>query len=164
MMMYNHGMKGDMQQLIDKYKLVPHPEGGYFREVFRSGQKVFSTVADAKRDAVTHIYFLLIKGQVSRFHKVLHDEIWNFYEGSPLRLVQYDGTKLQEEIVGGTSGSYVSFVAGGLYQAAESTGEYSLVGCTVAPGFDFGDFSFLSDDPDAVSAFIQKNTGYEKFV
>ena len=153
-----------MEQLIDKYKLVPHPEGGYFREVFRSGQKVFSSVADAKRDAVTHIYFLLTTGQVSRFHRVLHDEIWNFYQGSPLRLMQYDGTKVQEEIIGAGCSSYVSFVAGGLYQAAESTGEFSLVGCTVAPGFDFGDFSFLGDDPDAVQDFIHKYPEYEKFV
>ena len=153
-----------MEQLIDRYKLVPHPEGGYFREVFRSGHKVFSSVADAKRDAVTHIYFLLTTGQVSRFHTVLHDEIWNFYQGSPLRLVQYDGTKLQEEIIGAGCSSYVSFVAGRLYQAAESTGEYSLVGCTVAPGFDFGDFSFLSDDPETVHDFIHKHPEYEKFV
>ena len=157
-------MKGDMQQLIDKYKLVPHPEGGYFREVFRSGQTVFSSVAHTNRDAVSHIYFLLTKGQVSRFHKVLHDEIWNFYAGAPLRLMKYDGGRIEEEIIGTDGNSYVSFVAGGLYQAAESTGEYSLVGCTVAPGFEFGDFSFLSDNPDAVTDFMQKHHEYEKFV
>jgi predicted cupin superfamily sugar epimerase len=157
-------MINEMEQLIDKYKLVPHPEGGYFREVFRSGQKVFSSVADAKRDAVTHIYFLLITGQVSRFHKVLHDEIWNFYQGSPLRLVQYDGGKIEEEIIGVDCSSYVSFVAGGLFQAAESTGEYSLVGCTVAPGFDFTDFSFLSDDATAITNFMHKHPEYDKFV
>jgi predicted cupin superfamily sugar epimerase len=157
-------MKGYLQQLIDKYKLVPHPEGGYFREVFRSGQVVFSAAADQDRDAVTHIYFLLTNGQVSRFHKVLHDEIWNFYEGSPLRLLKYDGGKIEEEIIGTNCSSYVSFVAGGFYQAAESTGEYSLVGCTVAPGFDFADFSFLNDNAETVTDFMHKHPEYEKFV
>jgi predicted cupin superfamily sugar epimerase len=125
---------------------------------------VFSAVVDANRDAVTHIYFLLTKGQVSRFHKLLHDEIWNLYEGSPLRLIKYDGDKIEEEIIGAVCSCYVSFVAGGLYQAAESMGGYSLVGCTVAPGFDFADFSFLSDDAKVVTNFMHKHSEYEKFV
>lgn len=153
-----------MQELIDRYELVPHPEGGYFREVFRSEQQVFSSVADADRNTVTHIYFLLARGQVSRFHKVLHDEIWNFYEGFPLRLLQYDGGKIEEEIIGADCSNYVSFVTGGRFQAAESTGEYSLVGCTVAPGFDFADFSFLSDDTTAITDFMHNYSEYDKFV
>lgn len=153
-----------MQQLIDKYALVPHPEGGYFQEVFRSGQTVFSSVAGASRDAVTHIYFMLTNGQVSRFHKVLHDEIWNFYEGAPLRLVKYDAGKVSEQIIGADCTNYVSFVVGGMYQAAESTGDYSLVGCTVAPGFDFRDFSFLSDDAGTVTDLMHKHPEYVKFL
>ena len=138
-----------MQHLIDKYNLIPHPEGGYYRELFRSNQIVISSVPDQKRNAVTHIYFLLLRGQVSRFHKVLHDEIWNFYEGSPLRLIKFNGDKIEEVIIGKNSDSYVDVVPGGLFQAAETTGEYSLVGCTVAPGFDFADFSFLTN-PDLI--------------
>ena len=66
-----------MQNLIDKYKLIPHPEGGYYREVYRSEQTVKSFATNQDRKSVTHIYFLLLKGQVSRFHKVASDEIWN---------------------------------------------------------------------------------------
>jgi predicted cupin superfamily sugar epimerase len=73
-----------MQDLIDKYTLVPHPEGGYYAVVYESEQSVKSPIVNKVRKAVTHIYFLLLKGQVSLFHKVAHDEIWNFYEGDPL--------------------------------------------------------------------------------
>ena len=79
-----------MQNLIDKYKLVPHPEGGYYAVLYESEQTVMSPVVNKDRKAVTHIYFLLLKGQVSIFHKVAHDEIWNFYEGDPLKLIKYN--------------------------------------------------------------------------
>ena len=122
-----------MQNLIDKYKLVPHPEGGYYAVVYESKQSVKSPVVNKDRKAVTHIYFLLLKGQVSIFHKVAHDEIWNFYEGDPLKLIKYNGSKVEEDIIGSGCSDYASIVEGGVYQAAESTGVYSLVGCTVAP-------------------------------
>jgi predicted cupin superfamily sugar epimerase len=153
-----------MQQLIDKYDLRPHPEGGYYREVYRSIQRVISTVVDAERHAVTHIYFLLIKGQISRFHRVHHDEIWNFYEGAPLRLVTSNGEKVQEQLLGADCKAYFGIVEGGLYQAAESTGDYSLVGCSVAPGFDFADFSFLADVPELVQFLEHKAPKYRRFV
>lgn len=152
-----------MQHLIGKYNLVPHPEGGYYREVYRSNQCVKSPVNEQTRNAVTHICFLLLKGQVSRFHKVLHDEIWNFYEGSPLRLVKFNGEKIDEIIIGQNSESYVEVIPGGCFQAAETTGEYSLVGCTVAPGFDFADFSFLNN-PDLISRLQEKYPNYKKFL
>ena len=72
--------------LIDKLQLEPHPEGGYYRRVFESDKQVRSPVHQLPRPAMTHIYFLLLEGQVSRFHRVLHDEIWNHYAGAPLRL------------------------------------------------------------------------------
>ena len=137
-----------MQELIDRYQLQPHPEGGYYREIYRSNLKVVSPQNAAKRNAVTHIYFLLTQGQVSRFHRVLHDEIWNFYAGAPLRLITCDESGCEDELLGGQEGDYVAVVPGECYQAAESTGEYSLVGCSVAPGFDFSDFSFLADNDD----------------
>lgn len=118
--------------LIKKYKLQPHPEGGYFREVYRSEQELISGVANDKRNAVTHIYFLLKQGEFSKFHRVLHDEIWNFYEGAPLKLIEFDGEIIVEKVIG-DYGKYVSVVKGGVFQAAESTGEYTLVGCSVAP-------------------------------
>ena len=153
-----------MKDLIDKYKLVPHPEGGYYAVVYESEQSLTSPVVNKNRKAVTHIYFLLLKGQVSKFHKVAHDEIWNFYEGDPIKLIKYDGSKIEENIIGPGCSDYAAIVEGGLYQAAESIGGYSLVGCTVAPGFDFEDFSFLRDDLESKEKFLKKFSGYLKFV
>ena len=77
-----------MHPLVNKLGLEPHPEGGYYRQIYRSATQVSSPKHGLPRPAVTHIYFLLLKGQVSRFHRVLHDEIWNHYDGAPLTLYQ----------------------------------------------------------------------------
>ena len=153
-----------MQDLIDKYKLIPHPEGGYYAVVYESKQLVKSPVVNKVRKALTHIYFLLLKGQVSIFHKVVHDEIWNFYEGDPLKLIKYNGTKVEEVSIGSGCSDYASIVEGGVYQAAESTGDYSLVGCSVAPGFEFEDFSFLRDKLEMKEKFLKEFSNYRKFV
>ena len=153
-----------MQNLIDKYKLVPHPEGGYYAVVYESKQCVRSQVVNKDRKAITHIYFLLLKGQVSIFHKVAHDEIWNFYEGDPIKLIKYNGSKIEEDIIGSGCSDYASIVEGGIYQAAESTGVYSLIGCSVAPGFEFEDFSFLRDEFETKEKLLIEFPGYRKFV
>jgi hypothetical protein len=152
-----------MQELIEKYGLSPHPEGGYYREIYRSRQSVRSSLATADRQAVTHIYFLLTRGQISRFHRVLHDEIWNFYAGSPLRLVSFDGTTAGEQLLGPDTG-FAGVVEGGLFQAAETTGDYSLVGCTVAPGFEFEDFSFLTEFPALLRNLERNAEAYCRFI
>ncbi len=161
---HTKAMQDMMQQLIGRYNLQPHPEGGYYREVYRSRQTVVSPVVDAERQAVTHIYFLLTKGQVSRFHRVRHDEIWNFYEGAPLRLVTSDGVTVQEQLLGPGYTAYAGIVEGGLFQAAETTGDYSLVGCSVAPGFNFADFSFLADVPELLQRLEQNAPAYRRFL
>jgi predicted cupin superfamily sugar epimerase len=148
-----------IDSIIKKYDLKPHPEGGYFREIYRSAQEVISPISNETRNAATHIYFLLRKGQFSRFHRVLHDEIWNFYEGSALKLFEFDGKTINESIIG-EKGKYVSVIKGGLFQAAETTGDYTLVGCTVAPGFDFNDFSFISDEADALNRIHNQFPNY----
>ncbi len=132
--------------LIDSLKLTPHPEGGFYREIYQSDMQVSSPVTGKVRRAVSHIYFLLLKGQVSRFHCCTHDEVWNFYAGAPLRMYQLNQQQLTEAHIGTSEDGYVNIVPGGYYQAAESSGDYSLVGCSVAPGFDFADFSFI-DEP-----------------
>ncbi len=152
-----------MRQLIDHYGLLPHPEGGYYREIHRSALTVTSTAANAERSALTHIYFLLTKGQISRFHRVHHDEIWNFYEGSPLRLVTFDGSTVEEQLLG-PAGQYTCIVRGCVFQAAETTGDYSLVGCSVAPGFDFADFTFLADIPEGVDDLEKHAPSYRRFL
>ena len=151
-----------MKELIDRYGLRPHPEGGFYREIYRSPQTV-TAAAGAGRRALTHIYFLLLAGQISRFHRVCHDEVWNFYEGAPLTLVTFDGAEIRKQRLGPGS-AYAAVVAGGLFQAAESDGVYSLVGCTVAPGFEFADFSFLAEDPGLVRSLEQNAPDYCRFL
>ncbi|MHC4885124.1 MAG: cupin domain-containing protein [Planctomycetota bacterium] len=142
-------MNTRVSELIESLGLEPHPEGGYFREVYRSEQRLTSPVHGEERNAVTDIYFLLAEGQVSRLHKVLHDEIWHLYEGSPLELIEIDGETQEMTTVvldsGVTPPRYQYCISGGLWQAARPLGAYSLVGCTVAPGFDFADFTFLTE-------------------
>lgn len=157
-------METIMKNLIKKYDLAPHPEGGYFKEIYRSDQLIRSDFAEKKRNAVTHIYFLLIEGQISRFHRVLHDEIWNFYEGAPLELIQFDTKGIRKETLGPGCKGYAAIVPGNTWQAAASKGEFSLVGCTVAPGFDFADFSFLKDNPGELEGFRGGQTGYDHFL
>ncbi|WP_100643576.1 cupin domain-containing protein [Alteromonas facilis] len=141
-----------MQQLITSLNLKPHPEGGYFSEVFRSEHQVCSPQNGKSRNAMTHIYFLLLAGQKSRFHCVAHDEVWNFYAGAPLRLhhIRNNQPLTESQSVAcdtieiGNSPHFAHVINAGHWQAAESTGEYSLVGCSVAPGFDFEDFRFMN--------------------
>ena len=93
----------DADELIDLLGLEPHPEGGWYREIYRAEQSVASPATGDQRSAFTHIYFLLERGQVSRFHKVLHGEIWNFYAGAPLRLITFsaDPSQVTETQLGG---------------------------------------------------------------
>lgn len=138
-------MARNKHPLIEQFGLTPHPEGGFFRQIYQADAQVRSPVHGLPRPTVTHIYFLLLQGQVSRFHQVLHDEIWNHYAGAPLRLFQLHQQQLHEQRLGGAGDDYATVVPAGYYQAAESTGEFTFVGCTVAPGFDFADFSFIEE-------------------
>jgi len=118
--------------------LKPHPEGGYFRETFRD-------TATGARAASTAIYFLLARGERSHWHRVDAAEVWHHYAGAPLALEI--ATSEQGPIEHATLGSDLragelpqAVVPAGAWQAAESHGDWSLVGCTVAPGFEFKGF------------------------
>jgi predicted cupin superfamily sugar epimerase len=122
-------------RLIALLELKPHPEGGYFRETFRDG---------AGRGHSTAIYFLLKAGEVSRWHRVDAAEVWHFYRGAPLELrigkaVYVLGPDVEE------AQAPQVVVPPGAWQSARSLGEYTLVGCTVAPGFDFAHFEMAPD-------------------
>ena len=132
-------------KLIDKYHLIAHPEGGFYSEQFRSEHTVESPIANVQRPAMTHIYFLLTAGQVSRWHRVMHDEIWNVYEGAPLRIMTFNEGRINDMTLSDKT-HFFHVVNAGHYQAAETTGEYTLLGCSVAPGFDFADFCYVEDD------------------
>lgn len=136
------------QDLINELRLQPHPEGGYFREIFRSANKVQPLDERSARSALTTIYFLLVKGQHGRWHRVRSDETWHFYEGDPLEIYWIDGEDIVHRKVVGTGTSNVHpmcVVPAGCWQAARPLGEFSLMGCTVAPGFQFEDFEMLSE-------------------
>ena len=138
--------------LIQFLRLQPHPEGGYFREVFRSPATVQPHDDRDARPAITTIYFLLAAGQHSRWHRVASDEIWHYYEGDPLELFWIDeqGSTLHHHLLGTVDDTTqpVHVVPVGCWQAARPTGAYTLVGCSVGPGFDFTDFCMLGDLPE----------------
>jgi predicted cupin superfamily sugar epimerase len=122
--------------------LVPHPEGGHFRETFRD------LVTDASsRAASTAIYFLLAAGEVSRWHRVDAAEAWHWYAGAPLALTIADTggrrvLRLGADLAAGERPQAV--VPAGAWQQAESLGAWTLVGCTVAPGFQFAGFELAA--------------------
>jgi predicted cupin superfamily sugar epimerase len=122
------------QQLIESLGLAPHPEGGWYRQVFKSDAKVTRQADGATRSALTTIYFLLTAGSVSRPHRVSSDEVWHFYEGGALELTIGDDVVLLD------ADHRVRVVPANVWQSARPLGEYALVGCTVGPGFEFEDF------------------------
>lgn len=126
--------------------LVPHPEGGFFRETFRARASVAAPFAPVTRAASTAIYFLLHAGDFSAFHSVRSDEVWHHYLGATLELHTIDGfgqherVELGSNLMNGERPQWV--VPANTLQGARILGEgFGLFGCTVAPGFDFSDFS-----------------------
>ena len=144
-------MTSRADQLITALALKPHPEGGHYAEVHRSGALVQPLDGRGTRAALTTIYFLLAAGEVSRWHRVQSDEVWHFYEGAPLRhwIADPSGESITCVELGRVEGNQrpVRAVPAGSWQAARSSGEYTLVGCTVGPGFDFNDFMLATDSP-----------------
>ena len=125
-------------EIIARLELRPHPEGGHYRETFRD------QTADANgRSRSTSIYFLLARGERSHRHRIDAAEVWHYYAGDALTLRIADGNDTQHVGLG------ADFAAGEVpqaivpahaWQAAETTGDWTLVGCTVAPGFEFSKF------------------------
>ena len=131
--------------------LIDHPEGGRFREVFRSAESVVGSNG-VTRCALTHIYFSLNPGEVSRFHKVASDEVWNLYRGEGVILHTWDGSALPPRRItlSAHARRFCHVVPAGTWQAAEPVSETVLVGCSVAPGFEFSDFVLM--DPQSEDA------------
>ena len=138
-------------ELIATLDLRPHPEGGFYREIYRSASLVIPPDDRGPRAAVTTIYFLLPNGTHSRWHRVRSDEVWHLYEGGPLELLELraDASDLTRHRLASpreAAGWPVHTVRADHWQAARAIGDYALVGCTVAPGFEFADFRLLADD------------------
>jgi predicted cupin superfamily sugar epimerase len=137
------------QELIETLGLVPHPEGGFYRETFRA-TLTLEELPHGRRTASTAIYYLLPAGAVSALHRVRSDEVWHHYDGAGLALHLLDATgahtvaRLGRNYAAGERPQHV--VPAGVWQAAVPSGEggFVLCGCTVAPGFDFADFEMPS--------------------
>lgn len=131
-------------EVIAALELQPHPEGGHYRETFRD------PAATEGRSVGTAIYFLLDVGEVSAWHRIAAAEIWHWYAGAPLVISispnGHDASAhhLGPEIARGQRPQFV--VPGGYWQTATSLGAWTLVGCTVAPGFDFAQFEMAPPD------------------
>ncbi len=145
---------------IEQYTMQAHPEGGYFAETYRSSETITQRALPDRftgdRNLSTAIYFLLESHHFSALHRIQSDEVWHFYAGGPLEVFVFDPTGTLEIIRLGSNPD-----AGEVFQAVVPAGywfasrpaagtEYSLVGCTVAPGFDFADFE-LSNSQSIIS-------------
>lgn len=145
-----------IETLIRSLALSPHPEGGYYREVFRSAHTVAPADGRPPRPAMTAIYFLLAAGQHSRWHSVASDETWTHVDGEPLELLYFDPAqpRVERAILGGTGpgSAPLHAVPAGVWQAARPLGSYTLAACHVAPGFLFCDFQMAIHDAMVVDA------------
>ena len=161
-------MKDRVKELIHLFQLTKHPEGGYFREVYRSDKTVKIDELGNERSSLTDIYFLLTQTDISRFHRLKHDEVWHFYEGAPLTLMELkpDSLDISEVIIGspGPLLAYKHCVKGSNWQSAYSHGPYSFVGCTVGPGFNFDDFEMMTHYKETMTAVLSKYPKLEKYM
>lgn len=161
----------DSKIIIEKLELLPHPEGGYFKEVYRSNEiiknKDLPERFEGDRNFGTSIYYLLEKEQFSTFHRLKSDETWHFYYGSPILIHIIDETGNYKKIILGneiTNNEVFQFtVLRNCWFAAEvlNKNSFSLIGATVAPGFDFSDFEMgkaeelISKFPDQKELIIK---------
>jgi predicted cupin superfamily sugar epimerase len=156
-------------QLIERYKLEPHPEGGWYRQTYKCDEQIAAVALPERfggaRPFSTAIYFLLEQGNFSAFHRIKSDECWHFYAGDPLEVLVLfaDGTLhttlLGQDIDSGQLFQYI-VPANCWFASRPASGSiYSFVGCTVAPGFDFADFELASADE-----LIQQFPQHEKLI
>ncbi len=143
-----------IQQLIERFQLQPHPEGGYYRQTYRSSESIPASALpnrfDGDRYFSTAIYFLLTANNFSAFHRIKSDELWHFYSGDGLLIHvihpngQYELLQLGSDMEKGES--FQLLVPAGSWFASECKpgAAFSFVGCTVAPGFDFNDFELAN--------------------
>ncbi len=155
--------QSDFLKIVSRLKMTPHPEGGYFVETWRSEEST-NIKNRGTRQLGTSIYFLMPYGQTSKFHRLTSDEIWHFHQGDEISVVllQSDGS-LEKKVVGpvGSGNSLPQVVIpkntwfGAIHEGQPHHG-YTLVGCTVSPGFEFSDFELAKRD-DLLKDFSQTN-------
>lgn len=143
-------------QLIEQYQLQPHPEGGWYKETYRSNESIPATALPGRfggdRHFSTAIYFLLEQGNFSAFHKIKSDECWHFYAGQPLYIyVLHDDGKMEiiklgRDILNGELFQYVVPANCWFASRPAPKSPFCFVGCTVSPGFDFADFEMAKGE------------------
>ncbi len=143
-------MTADAAALIARLGLAEHPEGGYYRETYRSPATV--ETRRGLRSAFTSILFLLTNDSFSAFHRIASDEAWHFYRGDPIAIEILDGDRSHRRVELAAGGPWQTVVPAGAAFASHVLGDYALVGCDVAPGFDFADFE-LCDRTALASAY-----------
>jgi hypothetical protein len=149
------------EQLIKQLDLKPHPEGGFFKETYRSEHQVSFTALPenfhSPRNLASSIYFLLGAGDVSRLHRLKSDEIWYFHKGSSIILHTFTQDKTYLKYILGEGGVYQVVIPSGTIFGAEARDKtgYALLGCMVTPGFDFDDFE-LVDKEEMVKLYPEK--------
>tara|TARA_R110002096_G_scaffold28203_10_gene85652 strand:- start:6286 stop:6807 length:522 start_codon:yes stop_codon:yes gene_type:complete len=163
--MKNITMTNSIENIIKELRLEPHPEGGYFKETYRSlgeiTEESLEIDYEGNRNYSTCIYFLLTSDNFSAVHRIKQDEIWHFYDGSPISLHMISELGIHSQHTIGRDlkkrEAPQFIVPGGYWFAAEviNKDDYSLVGCTVSPGFNFKDFE-LKSRKDLISLFPDK--------
>jgi len=167
-------MKYDAQYFVKCLDMSPHPEGGWYKETYRSAENAQGLPQrfSGERSFSTGIYFLLRYPQFSAFHRIKSDEMWHFYSGSPLNVYVIDSEGHFEVINLGPDieqgERFQAVVKAGNWFASQPVGGddaeeiYSLVGCTVSPGFDFNDFEMARAD-DLLKEFPQHAEWIKKY-
>lgn len=139
-----HNQEDGQMTSLKPVDLIEHPEGGRYSEVYRSARMV-SKSDGIPGSALTHIYFSLKPQEISRFHKVTSDEVWNLYQGEGVNLFLWDEPDISPQCVtlSAQENCFCHVVPPGVWQAAAPVSDTVLVGCSVAPGFEFSDFTLM---------------------
>ncbi len=142
---------------IEQLNLLPHPEGGYYKETYRCATEISFPGFPEKRNVSTAIYFLLEEKNKSHLHRIKSDELWFFHEGATLEIICLSEEGLSTILLGKNSAAgeqLQAMIPAGVWFGARVKNEtgYALVSCTVAPGFDFNDFE-LADKKTLLSQF-----------
>lgn len=137
-------------ELIGSLDLSPHPEGGYYKRVYESSKQVLAN--GVLRPAITSILFLLTKGVGSRWHRVDAAEVWDWQEGDAVELLMYDAdaralSRAQLD-TSARGGQLLQVVPAGIWQSARTHGDYSLVNCSVSPGFVWSGLEMLDESSE----------------
>lgn len=153
-----------VDSLVKQLNLLPHPEGGYYKETYRSKGKIaqscLSSDFKGDRNMATGIYFLIEKGNFSALHKIKSDETWHFYYGNTLEVIEINEqgdlkiTQIGPYILEGETFQYTVKANTWFGSRVSKDGVFSFVGCTVYPGFDFNDFE-LADRAQLIKQFPQ---------